>query len=155
MDAAWNDELAGRLLNSRRYYGILEFNVCWSLFRNVCSGRLGFLRKRILMSEYDTIEDERVENAGSEIENFFDGMSDRLNEAVDGISDLADGVEELSDDIKSLLEDLRAVQSKTGQEKKDKLESLIDQLEGVSKDLQKTLWTMDFASEDLLENADL
>ena len=39
--------------------------------------------------------------------------------------------------------------------KKDKLESLIDRLEGISKELQGTLWTMDFASEDLLENADL
>lgn len=107
------------------------------------------------MSEYDTIKDERVEHAGGEIENLLDGMSDRLNEAVDDISDLADGVEELSDEIKSLLDDLRAAQAKTGQEKKDKLESLIDQLEGVSKELQKTLWTMDFASEDLLENADL
>jgi len=107
------------------------------------------------MGEYDTINDERVEHAGGEIENFLDDMSDRLNDAVDGISDLADGVEELSDEIKSLLEDLRAVQGKTGLEKKDKLESLIDRLEGVSKELQKTLWTMDFASEDLLEDADL
>ena len=107
------------------------------------------------MSEYDTISDERVEHAAGEIENILDGMSDRLNEAVDDISDLADGVEELGDEIKSLLDDLRAVQGKTGQENKDKLESLIDQLEGVSKELQKTLWTMDFASEDLLENADL
>ena len=107
------------------------------------------------MSEHDTIKDEQVEHAGGEIEKLLDGMSDRLNETVDDITDLADGVEELSDEIKSLLDDLRAVQSKTGQGKKDKLESLIDQLEGVSKELQNTLWTMDFASEDLLENADL
>ncbi len=107
------------------------------------------------MSEYDTIEDEQVEHASGETENLLDGMSDRLNEAVYNISDLADGVEELSDEIKSLLDDLRAVQGKTEEGKKDKLESLIDQLEGVSKELQSTLWTMDFASEDLLENADL
>jgi ABC-type transporter Mla subunit MlaD len=107
------------------------------------------------MSEHNTIKDEQVEHAGGEIENLLDGMGDRLNEAVDDISDLADGVEELGNEIKSLLDDLRAAQSKTGEEKKDKLESLIDQLEGVSKELQSTLWTMDFASEDLLENADL
>ena len=107
------------------------------------------------MSEYDTIKEERVEHARGEIENLLDGVSDRLSDTVDGISDLADGVEEIGHEIKTLLEDLRAAQSKTGQEKKDKLESLIEQLEGVSKELQKTLWTMDFASEDLLENADL
>jgi len=107
------------------------------------------------MSEYNTTEEERAEHAGGNIEGFLDGMSDRLNEAVDGISDLADGVEELGDDIKALLDDLRAVQGETGQEKKDKLESLINRLEGISKELQSTLWTMDFASEDLLENADL
>ena len=107
------------------------------------------------MSEYDTIRDEQVIQTSGEVESFLDGVSDRITEAVDDISDLADGVEELGDEIKSLLDDLRAVQSKTGEEKKDKLESLIDQLEGVSKELQSTLWTMDFASEDLLENADL
>lgn len=107
------------------------------------------------MSEYDTINDQQVKHPGGEIENLLDDVSDRLNDAVDDISDLADGVEELDDEIKSLLEDLRSVQDKTGQEKKDKLEYLIDQLEGVSKELQSTLWTMDFASEDLLENTDL
>ena len=107
------------------------------------------------MSEYDTIKNQQVEHTDGEIENLLDDVSDRLNDAVDDISDLADGVEELDDEIKSLLDDLRAVQGKTGQEKKDKLEFLIDQLEGVSKELQNTLWTMDFASEDLLENADL
>ncbi len=101
------------------------------------------------MSEYDTIKDEQIEHAGDEIENLLDGISDRITEAVDDISDLADGVEELGDEIKSLLDDLKYAQSKTGQEK---LESLIDQLECVSKELQNTLWTMDFASEDLLEN---
>ena len=107
------------------------------------------------MSEYDTIKDEQLKHTGGEVEYLLDGVSDRLNDAVDDMSDLADGVEELSDEVKSLLDDLRTIQSKTGQEKKDKLESLIDQLEGVSKELQSTLWTMDFASEDLLDNADL
>jgi len=107
------------------------------------------------MSEYDTINDQQVEHAGGEFENLLDSMSDRLNDTADDISDLADGVEELGDEIHSLLDDLRTVQSMTGEKKKDKLESLIDQLEGVSKELQNTLWTMDFASEDLLDNADL
>lgn len=107
------------------------------------------------MSEYDTIRDQQIEHAGGEIEDLLEGVSDRLNDAVDDMSDLADGVEELGDEIQSLLDDLRTVQSITGEEKKEKLESLIDQLEGVSKELQSTLWTMDFASEDLLENTDL
>lgn len=109
------------------------------------------------MSEYDTIEDQQIEYAGSEseIEDLLDDVGERLNDAVDDMSDLADGVEELSDEIQSLLEDLRNVQSKTGAEKKEKLESLIDQLECVSKELQSTLWTIDFASEDLQENADI
>lgn len=107
------------------------------------------------MSEYDTPEDLKIEHADSEMEDLLDEVSDRISEAVDDITDLADGVEELSDEIKSLLGDLRAVHDKTGQEKKEKLESLIDQLEGVSKELQNTLWTMDFASEDLLENSDI
>ena len=107
------------------------------------------------MSEHDTIKDQQIEHAGGEIEILLDDVSDRLNEAVDDISDLADGVEELNDEIQLLLDDLRTVQNKTGEEKREKLGSLIDQLEGISKELQGTLWTMDFASEDLIENADL
>jgi ElaB/YqjD/DUF883 family membrane-anchored ribosome-binding protein len=107
------------------------------------------------MSEYDTIKDQQIEHAGGEIENLLDDVSDRLNEAVDDISDLADGVEELNDEIQLLLDDLRTVQNKTGEGKKEKLESLIVQLEGISKELQSTLWTMDSASEDLLDGADL
>ena len=107
------------------------------------------------MSEYDTIQDQQTEHAGGEIEGLLDDVSERLSGAVDDMSDLADGVEELGDQIELLLDDLRSVQSKTGDKKKEKLESLIDQLEGVSKELQSTLWTMDFASEDLQENVDL
>ena len=79
------------------------------------------------MSEYETIKDQQIEHTGGEIENLLGDVSDRLSEAVDDISDLADGVEELSDEIQLLLEDIRAVQGKTGEEKKEKLESLIDQ----------------------------
>ena len=107
------------------------------------------------MGEYDTIKDQQIEHTGNEFDDLLDDVNSRLNEAVDDISDIADGVEELSDEIESILDDLRTVQTKTGEEKRRKLESLIDQLEGISKELQSTLWTMDFASEDLLENTDL
>lgn len=107
------------------------------------------------MSENYTIKDEQVRHAGSKVENLLDGMSNKINDTVENIADLADEVEELSGEIKSLLEDLRAVQSKTEQENKDKFEPLIDQLEGVSKELQNTLWTMDFATEDLLDDMDI
>lgn len=46
MDAVWNDELDGRFLNSGRYYGTIKLNVCWSVFRNISSGLLGFLKER-------------------------------------------------------------------------------------------------------------
>jgi methyl-accepting chemotaxis protein len=107
------------------------------------------------MSEYDTIKDQQIEHTGSDIESLLYDLSDRLSVAADDISDLADGVEELGDEIQTLLEDIRTIQGKTDEGKKEKLESLIDQLEGISKELQSTLWTMDFASEDLLENSDL
>ena len=107
------------------------------------------------MSENDTIKNQQIDHTGGETEDLLDDVGDRLNDAVDDMSDLADGVEALSEEIQSLLDDLRIVQSITGEGKKEKLESLIDQLEGISKELQSTLWTMDFASEDLLANSDL
>lgn len=110
--------------------------------------------KGILMNENNTNREEKVEHADAETENLLDDMSDRLNDAADGVAELTDGAEELSCEIKSLLDDLRAVQSKTGEEKKDKLESLIDRLEVVSKELQNTMWVMCLASADLQENID-
>jgi ABC-type transporter Mla subunit MlaD len=106
------------------------------------------------MNENYTFREEKVEQAGTETEQFLDDMNDRLSDAGVEIAELTDGVEELSNEIKSLLDDLRAVHSKTPEEKKDKLESLIDQLEGVSAELQAALWAMRHASADLLENDD-
>lgn len=104
------------------------------------------------MVEHDIIKDERVGHAVSKVENLFNDMSERISDTVENIADLADEVEELGDEIKSLLEDLRAAQSKTELQDDEKFESLIDQLEGVSKELQNALWAMDFASEDLLDD---
>ncbi|MHC4325855.1 MAG: hypothetical protein ACYSUX_16415 [Planctomycetota bacterium] len=107
------------------------------------------------MGENYSIKDEQVGHTDSKIEFLLDGMSDRIADTVENIADLADEVEELSGEIKSLLDDLRALQREAEQANKDKIEPLIDQLEGVSKELQNTLWTMDFATEDLLEGMDI
>ncbi len=107
------------------------------------------------MDESYTIRKEENEHIGEETENLLDDMSYRLNDAVDNIAELTDGVEEFSCEIKSLLDDLRALHGKMGEEKKDKLESLIDRLEVVSKELQNTFWAMRLASADLLENDNL
>jgi len=107
------------------------------------------------MSENDRIKDEQVKDVSREVENLLDGMSDRINETVENIAELADDIEQLSGQINSLLNDLRAIQSKIGRENKDKLEPLMDQLEGVSKELETALWTMDCATEGLPEDVDL
>jgi len=107
------------------------------------------------MNENYKIRKEKVEYADAETEIPPEGMSDRLNNVMYDIDELTDGAEELSDEIKSLLDDVRVVKNKTGEEKKDKLESLINQLEGVSKEFQITLWTIRLASVDFLENVDL
>jgi ABC-type transporter Mla subunit MlaD len=108
--------------------------------------------KRIPMNENYTIREEKIEQAGNGTGQFLNDMSDRLSDAGEEIAELTDGVEELSDEIKSLLDNLRAVHSKTPEEKKDKLESFINRLEGVSTELQNALWAMSHASADLLEN---
>ncbi|MHC4425195.1 MAG: hypothetical protein ACYSYV_03760 [Planctomycetota bacterium] len=107
------------------------------------------------MSEDYRTEDEQVEHASDELEDLLDGMGERITDTVESIADLGDEVEELNGEIESLLKDLRTVQSKIGQKDKDKLEPLIDQLETVSKQLQNALWTMDFTSEDLLDDTEL
>jgi chromosome segregation ATPase len=106
------------------------------------------------MNENHTIRKEKIEHACTKNEQFMDDMGDRLSDAGEEIAELTDGVEELSDEIKSLLDELRAAHSKNGQEKKDKLESFINRLEGVSAELQAALWAMRLASADLLENDD-
>ncbi|MGD8499372.1 MAG: hypothetical protein PVJ86_01920 [Phycisphaerales bacterium] len=107
------------------------------------------------MIEDYKIKDEQEERSSDELEDLLDGMSERISDTVESIADLGDEVEELNSEIESLLKDLRTIQSKIGQEDKDKLEPLIDQLEGVSRQLQNALWTMDFTSEDLLDDTDL
>jgi len=107
------------------------------------------------MGEHDIIENKKVGHAGGKLEYLFNDISERISDTVENIADLADEVEELGDEIKSLLEDLRAAQSKTELQDNEKIESLIDQLEGVSKELQNALWAMDFASEDLLDDIEI
>jgi peptidoglycan hydrolase CwlO-like protein len=106
------------------------------------------------MSENHTIRKEKIEHACTENEQFMDDMSDRLSAAGEEIAELTDGVEELSNEIKSLLDDLRAVHSKAPENQKDKLESFINRLEGVSTELQNALWAMSHASADLTEDDD-
>jgi ElaB/YqjD/DUF883 family membrane-anchored ribosome-binding protein len=106
------------------------------------------------MNENYIISEEKVEHAGNGTGHFLNDVSDRLSDAGEGIADLTDGVEEVSDEIKSLLDDLRAVHGKTPEEEKDKIESFISRLEGVSTELQNALWSMSHASADLLENDD-
>lgn len=107
------------------------------------------------MSENDIINDERVESMSDEVGDLLDGMSDRITDTVESIAALADEAEELSSEIKSLLDDLRTVQSRIEQKNRDKLEPLIEQLEGVYKELETAVWTMDCATEGLPEDIDL
>ena len=107
------------------------------------------------MTENNIINDEQIENMSDEVENLLDSLSDRITDTVESIAELADEVEELSREIKSLLDDLRTVQSRIEQKNRDKLEPLIDQLEGVHKELETAVWTMDCATEGLPEDIDL
>ena len=107
------------------------------------------------MSEYDTINDKQVRNISDEAESLLDDMSDRITDTIENIAELADEVEELSNEIKSLLDDLRSVQSRIEPKNRDRLEPLIDQLEGVYKELETAVWTMDCATEGLPEDIDL
>lgn len=106
------------------------------------------------MNENYTISEEKVEHDGTETGHFLDDVSDRLSDAGEEISDLTDGVEEVRDEIKLLLDGLRALHSKTPENQKDKLESFISRLEGVSTELQNALWAMSHASADLTEDDD-
>ncbi|MHC4072861.1 MAG: hypothetical protein ACYSWW_05150 [Planctomycetota bacterium] len=107
------------------------------------------------MSEDHRINHQQAEHAGDEVGDLLDGMGDRIDETVENIADLAEAAEELNGEITSLLDDLRIIQSKVEPKNRDKLEPLIDQLEGVSRDLQTAQWTMDCTSEDFLEDIDL
>ena len=107
------------------------------------------------MSENDTISDEQVRDVTDEAVDLLDDMSDRITETVESIAGLADEAEELSSEIKSLLDDLRILQSKVEKKNREKLEPLVDQLEGVYKELETAVWTMDCATEGLPEDIDL
>lgn len=107
------------------------------------------------MSEYDEIGDPHAEHAGDETADLLDGLSNRISDTVESIAELADEVEELSSEIKSLLDDLRTLQSRIGPPARDKLDPLIDQLEGVYRELETAVWTMDCATEGLPEDTDL
>lgn len=107
------------------------------------------------MSEYHEIGDPHAEPFGDEMADLLDGLSNRISDTVESIAELADEVEEISSEIKSLLDDLRIVQNRMGQPARDKLDPLIDQLEGVYRELETAVWTMDCATEGLPEETDL
>ncbi|TKJ39219.1 MAG: hypothetical protein CEE38_00235 [Planctomycetes bacterium B3_Pla] len=104
------------------------------------------------MSEDHRINHQQAEHAGDEVSDLLDGIGDRIDETVESIADLAEAVEGVNGEITSLLDDLRIIQSKIEPKNRDKLEPLIDQLEGVSRELQTAQWTMDCTSEDFLED---
>jgi len=107
------------------------------------------------MSINDEIKDEQVERVSDEAESLLDGMSDRINQTMENFGEIADDIEEFSSEIKSLLDDLRTIQSSLEQQNREKLEPLVDQLEGVSKELENAVWTMDCVKEGLPEDIDI
>jgi archaellum component FlaC len=112
-------------------------------------------RKGGHMSENDRITDERTEYASDDLEDALDEMSDRINDSVESIAELADDIEEIGAEVKSLLDDLRTLQTRIRQQDKEKLDPLIEQMEGVSKELENAVWTMDCATECLPEEIDV
>ena len=107
------------------------------------------------MSENERVNDEPVLYYNNETESLLDGMSDRIDRTMEDIAEMADEIEELSSEIKSVLEELRMVQGRTGPQCGDRLEPLVDQLEGVSRELENAVWTMDCVKEGLPEDIDV
>jgi len=107
------------------------------------------------MSEEEKVQDEQAGYLSNETENLLDGMSDRIDRTMEDIAEMADEIEDLSNEIKSVLDDLRTVQSRTGPQGGEKLEPLVDRLEGVSRELENAVWTMDSVKEGLPENIDV
>jgi len=107
------------------------------------------------MSEYKGIANQQPEYLVDDTVEFLYDLSNRTSDTAESIADLADEMEELGCEIKSLLDDLRTLQSKIAQPDRDKLDPLIDKLEGIYRDLGTAVWTMDCASEGLPEDTDL
>jgi len=105
--------------------------------------------------EDNVIRDEQARHVGDEAQSVFNDMSDRINQTMENFGDIADDIEEYSGEIKALLEDLRILQSSLELQNREKLEPLVDQLEGLSKELENAVWTMDCVKEVLPEDIDI
>jgi hypothetical protein len=107
------------------------------------------------MSEYSKIGNHPAEDLVDETMDLLNSLSNRTGDTAESIAELADEMEELCCEIKSLLDDLRTLQSRIAQPNRKRLDSLIDQLEGVYRGLETAVWTMDCTREGLPEDTDL
>jgi len=101
------------------------------------------------------IENQQAQHIVREMVDLLDGLSNIISDTVESIAERADEVEHLRSDIKLLLDDLKTLQSRLTPPKRDKLDPLIDRLEGVYRELGTAVWTMDCAREALMEDTDL
>ncbi len=106
-------------------------------------------------NESNKIENQQAQHIVREMVDLLDGLSNIISDTTESIAERADEVEQLRSDIKSLLDDLKTLQSRLAPPKRDKLDPLIDRLEGVYGELGTAVWTMDCAREALTEEADL
>jgi len=106
-------------------------------------------------NENNRIESQQAQHIVHEMVDLLDDLSNIISDTVESIAERADEVEQLRGDIKSLLDDLKTLQSRLAPAKKDRLDPLIDRLEGVYAELGTAVWTMDCAREALTEDADL
>ncbi len=107
------------------------------------------------MSKRDEVRNQQAEDAVDQTADLLDGLNNRTSDTAESIAELADEMEELSNETKSLLDDLRTLQSRLGRSARDRLDPFIDQLEGVHKELETAVWTMDCAREGMPEGTDL
>jgi len=106
-------------------------------------------------NENNRIENQQTQHIGREMADIMDDLSDRISDTAENIAERADDVEQLRSDIKPLLDDLKILQSRIAQPKRDTLNPLIDQLEGIYRELGTAVWAMDCARETLTEETDL
>ena len=106
-------------------------------------------------NENNKIENQQIQHIGREMADILDDLNDRIGDTAENIADRADDLEQLRSDIKPLLDDLKILQSRIAPQKRDKLDPLIDRLEGVYGELGTAVWAMDCARETLTEDADL